>query len=298
MFFKKSAIRYHEPLFRPPAEAESVIFQATYGCSWNQCSFCEMYTTKNFSVKKEDVLFGEIQNLGKLLPDARKVFLADGNPMVLSCQKLIRILDQIRKHFPKLRRVSTYALPSDILSKTDQELIDLQQAGLKLLYVGIESGDDHVLKLNNKSESYESTLKGLLKAKKAGFKLSLMILNGLGGEKYSEQHAVHSAKIINQIQPEYLSTLVLSFPYGLRHYQSRISENFNALSVHGLLSEMRLFVSETSLESTIFRSNHASNYLLLSGVLGRDQRQMLEQLDFAIQNPDLAGLRPEKFRGL
>ncbi len=298
MFNNYFPIQYDEPLFRPPSEADSLIFQISYGCSWNKCSFCEMYTTKNFSVRKEEDVLNEIAISARLLPDTRKIFLADGNPMVLSSAKLMRILRAIQESFPKAKRISTYALPGDLLAKTLEELIELKEAGLKTIYVGIESGDDQVLKMNNKSETFSSTVEGLLKAKEAGIKLSLMILNGLGGLRYSRQHAENTARIVNIIQPDMLSSLVLSFPKGLPYYMQRFQGDYVPMQITDLLIEMLIFITNTNLESTIFRNNHASNYLILNGVLGRDKQAMLDTLTYAIQNPHKAQLRPEWARGL
>jgi radical SAM superfamily enzyme YgiQ (UPF0313 family) len=298
MFRRSFPIKYDEPLFRPPAEAGSLIFQITLGCSWNQCAFCEMYTSKHFSVRKEEEVLKEIEIAAALLPDTRRIFLADGNPMVLSANKLMRILLAIKKHFPKANRISTYALPGDLRSKTHEELIELKNAGLKTIYVGIESGDDEVLKRNHKSETFNSTLDGLLKAKAAGMKLSLMILNGLGGLNYSRQHAENSARLVNMIQPELLSSLVLSFPFGVKHFQARFGGDYVPMEISDLLREMQMFIAKTELNSTIFRSDHASNYLVLNGVLGRDKQIMLDNLAQAIDRPDKAGLRPEWKRGL
>ena len=298
MFRRSFPIQYDEPLFRPPAESESLIFQVTYGCSWNRCAFCEMYTGKNFSIRKENDLFREIENASTLFPDTRRIFLADGNPMVLSASKLLRILHAIKSSFPKANRISTYALPSDILSKSKGDLIELKNAGLKTLYIGIESGDNEVLKMFNKSETFKSTVEGLLKAKEAGMKLSVMILNGLGGLKYSRQHAENSARIVNIIQPELLSSLVLSFPFGIEHFKGRFYEDYEPMQITDLLKEMHLFISATELKSTIFRTDHASNYLILNGVLGRDKQGLLDNVMQAIEMPDKAGLRPEWLRGL
>jgi len=297
MLGKAFPIRYNEPLFRPPAEADSLIFQITYGCSWNRCAFCEMYTSKNFSIRKEEDVISEIENAATFFPDTRRIFLADGNPMVLSAGKLLRILNAIKKSFPKANRISTYALPGDLRSKTTEELLELKNAGLKTIYVGIESGDDEVLKLNNKSETFNSTVEGLLKAKEAGMKLSIMILNGLGGLNYSRQHAENTARLVNIIQPELLSSLVLSFPYGVKHFIERFQGNYAQMEIIDLLKEMQIFISGTELKSTIFRTDHASNYLVLNGVLGRDKQVMLENLSRAINNPGKAELRQEWMRG-
>jgi len=291
-------IQYSEPLFRPPSEARSTIFQITDGCSWNSCAFCEMYTSKKFSIKNEDIIFNEIDSLSSYSSQIRKVFLADGNAMVLSYEKLMRILEKLNKTFPNLIRISAYALPKDINSKTDSQLKALADAGLKLLYTGVETGDDELLKLIYKGETMQSTIVGLLKARRAGIKLSVMILNGLGGKAYSKQHALNSAMVVNKVQPEYLSTLVLSFPLGIEHYKNRFLGNFFELSKIDLIEEMGVFIDKLELESTIFRSDHASNYLILKGILNRDKKKLLQRIVDVLNNPQYSDLRPEWMRGL
>ena len=226
------------------------------------------------------------------------MFLADGNAMVLSAAKLHEILNELNKNFPKLNRVSAYALPKDILSKSKEDLIELKNAGLKLLYVGVESGDDEVLKMINKGETYNSTLDGLRKAREAGIKLSIMILNGLGGKKYSKQHVVNSAKLVNEIKPEFLSTLVLSYPYGEDHFINKFNGDFVKMTKMDLIKEMKIFIENTNLENSVFRSDHASNYLVLKGNLSRDKNEMLNRINQVLMNPEYSGLREEWQRGL
>jgi len=296
MFF--SPISYDEPLFRPPSEAFSAIFQVTLGCSWNKCAFCEMYTSKKFKVKNIDKSIKEIEAISKIMPDTRKFFLADGNAMVLSANKLLTICESIRKSFKKVQRISAYALPSDINSKSISELKDLYNAGLKLLYIGIESGDNELLSLINKGETYNSSIDGLLKAKEVGIKSSVMILNGLGGRNYSEQHAINSAKVLNEAQPEYVSTLVLSLPYGLDHFKKRFLGDFNQLDKVGLIKELGVFINACELENSVYRSDHASNYLVLKGILSRDKQELLNRIENTIKNPQQANLREDWQRGL
>lgn len=289
---------YDEPLFRPPSEAYSLIFQLTIGCSWNKCAFCEMYTSKNFKVKNEAEVFAEIDQVKDLANDTRKIFLADGNAFVLSFDKLIRILNKLNQSFPRLARISAYASSRDILSKTNEELVQLRYAGLKLLYVGIESGDDELLKMINKGETFNTTEEALLKARKAGIRLSVMILNGLGGKIFSNQHLINSAKLINSIQPEYLSTLVLSLPHGINHFKKRFNGEFVQLSPYEFIEELGLFLQELNLVSTVFRSDHASNYLVLKGILDRDKVILVKRINDFLQNPQEDKLRPEWSRGL
>ncbi len=291
-------IQYSEPLFRPPSEARSLIIQPTIGCSWNKCAFCEMYTSKNFRVRKMDDIFKEIESMEVHASQIRKVFLADGNAMVLSSNKLLAIIRKLKLTFPKLTRISAYALPKDIQAKSNSELGELSDAGLSLLYSGIETGDNQLLKIINKGETANSTVDGLVKARKAGMKLSVMILNGLGGSSFSSQHAANSAKVVNDIAPEYLSTLVLSFPYGLDHFVKKFGDRFDQLETMGLISEMGEFIKNLNLESTIFRSDHASNYLALKGILNRDKDKLIKEIVNVLVSKDNSSLRPEWMRGL
>ncbi|MBU1720994.1 MAG: radical SAM protein, partial [Bacteroidetes bacterium] len=229
-------------------------------------------------------------------PGTRKVFLADGNAMVLSHAKLLAITKKLNQQFPKLGRISAYALPSDMRSKTIEELESLRDQKLNFVYVGIESGDDELLRLINKSETAESTIQGLVHARRAGVRLSVMIILGLGGRKYSKQHAIRSAEVLNAIQPEYFSTLVLSYPFGEKHFQSRVDYEHQSLSTKELLQELHLLIDRTQLEGTIFRSDHASNYLSLKGVLGKDKHELLKTIEYALSNPQV--LREEWMRGL
>ncbi|MBU8891895.1 MAG: radical SAM protein [Bacteroidales bacterium] len=279
-----SALKYDEPVFRPPGEARSAILQATLGCSWNKCAFCEMYTSKKFKIRSFDELKPEIETLSKVYKGVKKVFLADGNAFVLSAGKLIPIVSEINNQFGKLQRISSYALPKDILNKSESELKELKSLGLKLLYIGIETGDNDLLKLINKGETFNSTIDGILKAHEAGIDTSIMIINGLGGKKYSKQHALKSAEIINQVSPKFLSTLTLSLPYGLDHFQNRFKGEYQQQTIVELFEELKLFIEHMNVENTIYRSNHVSNNLPLQGTLSKDKDQLIESLLFAIEN--------------
>lgn len=294
MFF--SPISYQEPLFRPPSEAYSLILQVTYGCSWNRCAFCEMYSTKKFQIRDEAEILEEIKKASQYYPDIKKVFLADGDALVLPMPLLLSVLNSIRVAFPGVNRISSYALPRNILNKTEDELKQLYDAGLKLIYLGIESGDDEVLRIINKGETYDSTSLALKRFHAVGMHSSVMILLGLGGKKFSQQHAINSAKIVNETQPLYCSTLVLSFPFDVSHFKKKFKEDYQEMNVRDLLEELRLFISNTELNSTVFRSDHASNYLSLKGTLGRDKEKLISEIDKALNDPSM--LRPEWMRGL
>ncbi len=277
-------IEYDEPVFRPPAEARSAIVQATLGCSWNKCAFCEMYTSKKFRARSFEELKPEIETLSKTYKGVKKFFLADGNAFVLSASKLIPILNEINHQFGKIQRVSSYALPKDILNKSESELSELRKLGLKLLYIGIETGNDDLLKLINKGETYNSTIDGIQKAHNAGIDTSIMIINGLGGKKYSEKHALKSAEIINKVNPKFLSTLTLSLPYGLDHFQNRFNGEFQQQTIVELFEELKLFIGNLDVENVIYRSNHVSNNLPLQGTLSKDRDQLIKSIQYAIEN--------------
>ncbi len=277
-------IQYNEPLFRPPSEAHSLIFQITLGCSWNKCSFCEMYTSKSFKARSQEDIFQEIEAFSPYRDSIQKVFLADGDPLVLSNKRLVPILKKINETFPKIRRISTYASPMNLLRKTEKELIELKKHGLSLLYVGIESGDNDVLKAIQKGETTQSIIEGLNKSKKAGMDSSVMIINGVGGKEFTKQHALKSAEVLNATQPKFASTLVLTAHKGMEHLKKRYIGNFVELSEIELFEEMKLFLTNLELENTIFRSDHASNRLVLKGNLGRDKEKILLQIEKAIES--------------
>jgi radical SAM superfamily enzyme YgiQ (UPF0313 family) len=293
-------LNYIEPVFRPPSEARSLILQVTNGCSWNNCTFCDMYTApqKKFSVKKAEQITQELQQVVASGVPVRRVFLADGDAMTLSFRRLKEVLLLLRQYLPDLQRVSSYCLPRNLKNKSVAELAELEQLGLKLMYVGCESGDDLVLEKVSKGESYQSSLVALQKIKQAGIKSSVMILNGLGGQLYSEQHAINSALLMNETQPEYLSTLVVSFPTGMERFQQGFGGDYEPLQQMDLFKEMEILLDTLTLEKTIFRSDHASNYLVLKGTLSRDKGRLLTQVRTAIHNPDQVPLRQEWQRGL
>ena len=240
-------------------------------------------TSKKFKIRRFDKLKPEIEELSRIYSGVKKIFLADGNAFVLSANILMPILAEINQRFGEIQRISSYALPKDILRKTDDELRELRGLGLKLLYVGIETGDDELLTIINKGETSSSTVEGILKAHNADIDTSIMIINGLGGKKFTKQHATNSAKVINMLNPKYLSTLTLSLPYGLNHFQNRFNGEYIPLSVVELFEELRTFISLTELNSVIYRSNHVSNNLILSGTLSKDKESLIHQIDNAIR---------------
>ncbi|MES9835463.1 MAG: radical SAM protein [Candidatus Thiodiazotropha sp.] len=291
---------YIEPLFRPPSEAESLILQVTNGCSWNRCTFCEMYTQpqKKFRPKPIAGIRKELQQVAGMNIPLRRVFLADGDAMTLSYRRLHEIMQAVNEYLPDIQRVSAYCLPRNIKNKSVEELRRLRQMGLQLLYIGCETGDDLVLDRVAKGETWQTSLEALLKLQQAGIRRSVMILNGLGGVRYSEQHALNSASLMNESQPEYLATLVVSFPKGQQRLEQGYAGEFEALNRRQLLEEMEMLLSALELDKTIFRSDHASNYLILKGILNKDRERLLNQVQAALAHPEKTRFREEWQRGL
>lgn len=293
-------LNYIEPVFRPPSEARSLILQVTNGCSHNKCTFCEMYTAdeKQFRPKAIEEITAELKQLADAGYPVRKVFLADGDAMTLSIRRLKDILAAINQYYPDIQRVSSYCLPRNLKKKSVEELSELREMGLSLMYVGCESGDDELLELVGKGETYESSLSALLKIKQAGMKSSVMILNGLGGPELSKRHAENSARLMNAAQPDFLSTLVVEFPAGSERFEKNFNGRWRKLAKMELFREMEVLLDSLSLDKTIFRSDHASNYLVLKGTLGKDKDKLLSMVRTAIHDPNLIPLREEWQRGL
>ena len=293
-------IRYVNPVFRPPSEAQSLILPVTNGCSWNQCSYCEMYTApqKKFQVRDDQEILESIRQCGQQFAgQVQRVFLGDGDALVLSTRRLLALLAAIKEHLPRVRRISSYCLPRNLRSKSVPELRALREAGLSLVYVGAESGDDEVLQKVNKGESFDSTRDALDKLGAAGIARSVMLLNGLGGRPLSTQHAANSARLVNLTQPEFLATLVVSFPQGENRFRQRFPQ-WEPLNQQELFGEMAQFLQALELERTVFRSDHASNWLVLKGVLGAEKERLLREIRHAIAQPESARLRADWQRGL
>jgi len=293
-------IRYIEPVFRPPSEAQSLILPVTNGCSWNKCTYCEMYTApqKTFGVRDEDETLASIRHCGEqFAQQVQRVFLGDGDALALSTRRLMTVLSAIKNHLPMVRRISSYCLPRNLRHKSIQELKELREAGLSLVYVGAESGDDEVLQKVSKGETFESTRDALDKLGAAGITRSVMLLNGLGGPLLSQQHAQNSARLINLTQPEFLATLVVSFPQGEERFRRGFAQ-WEPLTQQQLFVEMEQFLQALELKRTVFRSDHASNWLVLKGVLGAEKDRLLKQVRAAIDDPRSAKLRPVWQRGL
>jgi len=285
-------------VYRPPSEANSLILQATLGCSYNRCTFCAMYRDRAFRVRKLDELKEEIAAVAVADPGVRRVFLADGDALVARAAFLEAVLEELHRAFPRLQRVSCYASPQALQVRTVAEMERLRGLGLTLYYLGVESGDDTVLARLEKGVDGTEMVRVAAKATGAGVKLSTMILLGAGGQALSDAHARASAEVINQIQPRYLSTLAMMPVPGTPLFEQMERGAYVDMAPAALAHELRTFLAGLELTGTIFRSNHASNYLALAGTLPKDQARLLAELDEALADPRHAPFRAEWQRGL
>lgn len=292
-------IRYEGKLYRPPSEAASLILQATIGCSYNECAFCGMYRDKRFRVRKLEELRAEIAWAAEhAAEEVRKVFLADGDALVAKHSYLAALLGELRAAFPRLQRVSCYASPQALQLRSVEEMSALRELGLTLYYLGIESGDDAVLARLVKGVDSAEMIRVARKAEEAGVKLSTMILLGAGGRARSREHAQASARVVNAIQPRFVSTLVMTPVEDTPLWEQAARGEVDELDPIELAAELREFVAGLELEGSVFRSNHASNYLALSGSLPKDKAALLAGLDAVLADPRHARFRPEWARGL
>lgn len=275
---------YDEPLYRPPAEANSVIIQVTLGCSFNKCSFCTMYETKEFQIRPIEEVFKDIDTLSLYDSDATKMFLADGDALVLETSHLVKILNYAYEKFKKLRRVSIYASAFNIYDKSLEELKLLKENGLDLIYYGIESGDFDILKKIQKPISNEKMIEGLNKVSLANIKISATVILGIAGKKHSNDHIKNSAKIINNTTITYLSTLQLMLTnYTYEKFVKRFDGNFEMLNDLEMLEEQKKFLEELNPKNkVIFRSNHVSNSYSLAGTLNKDKQKLIDEVSYVI----------------
>ncbi|WP_324171130.1 radical SAM protein [Sulfurimonas sp.] len=290
-------LEYSYPLYRPPAEADNIIIQATYGCSYNNCTFCSMYKTKSFEVRVIEDVFRDVDTLSHSYPDARKVFLADGDALALDTDYLLKLLLYLKQSFVKLGRVSLYASAQNILNKSSQELEALKENGLNLIYYGVETGSDTVLKKITKGVNQSEIIESLNKASDAGLKISATVILGMGGIKYSDEHIKKSAEVMNATRVNYLSTLQLGLEEDAKEKFYKHFNDFEKLDDIELLQEQKKFLELLNpTNNVIFRSNHASNALHLAGNLPREKARLIEELNNALIVGERAFV-PQMFRG-
>lgn len=291
-------MRYQGTIIRPPSEAESYILQVTYGCSHNRCTFCGTYPDKPFRPRPMDEVLEDIRLAQEHLPGTRRVFLADGNALVLGADRLAAILDAIVAALPLVRRVGIYANARDVLAKSDADLAGLARRRLQIVYLGLESGSDEVLRRVGKDATAAEMVAAVHKLKRAGMRASVIALLGLGGTELSREHAEATGRVASAMDPEYLSLLTLMLVPGTELFRQWQAGAFALPGPVEMLHELRHVIANLNgLSRCVFRTNHASNYLPLAGTLSRDSDALLAAIDKALGR-GRAALRPEAWRAL
>jgi radical SAM superfamily enzyme YgiQ (UPF0313 family) len=290
-------MRYEGSVFRPPSEADSYILQATIGCSWNKCIYCMMYRDKKYRVRELSESLEDLREAGKLVGrQVPKIFVADGDALSLPMDHWRAILNEARQCFPALRQVSCYAMASNISEKTPDELKELRKNGLKLLYIGPESGDDLTLKRIAKGSTAAEHVEAARLAHQAGMEISVIALLGVAGSDRSAEHAKATADLVTAMDPEYFAALTTSVIPTTPLHRLEEKGKFHLPSVEQMLGELRIMIDEARPRDAVFRTNHASNYLPLAGRIPRDRARLVTIIDSALQGK--VRLRPEWMRAL
>ena len=288
-------MRYKGSVYRPPSEAYSLIVQVTYGCSHNTCAFCSMYKEKHFAVRPLEEVLEDFRIARGIYRHVERVFLADGDALVRKAEELYVILDTVRELFPECQRVTCYASPTSIRIRTDEELRTLRAKGLTMVYMGLESGCDEVLTLMRKGHTAADIVAMGQKVRKNGIALSVTAITGLGGPELLERHAIETAEAFNAMNPEYIGMLTLMVEPGTPLEKWVREGSFTVLGPEDILRETELLLQHIDSEGSVFRMNHASNYLTLKGTLNQDRDAMLERVRKGLEG---YGLRPEYLRAL
>lgn len=273
---------YEGVVYRPPSEARSLIVQVTIGCAHNTCTFCNMYKEKQFRVRKMDEIMADLQEAHDAYAAyVKKVFLADGDALIMKTEDLLTILDAVRRLFPNVTRVASYGTAQDILRKSEDELRQLKEAGLGIVYVGAETGDDEILEYIHKGVTAREVIDAGQKLKRCGIATSVTLISGLGSRKKVKEHALSCAKLISEMNPEFASFLTLRLYEGTPMYDDVVEGRFERITADEIMDEMKIFLENVDSPGTVFRTNHASNYVVLAGDLNEDIPEMLETLERA-----------------
>jgi radical SAM superfamily enzyme YgiQ (UPF0313 family) len=291
-------MKYEGLVIRPPSEADSLILQVTVGCSHNKCTFCPAYKAKRFRIKSFGEIRDDIDEASIHAQHLRRVFLADGDALIIPQQRLLEIINYLSEKFPKLTRIGIYGNAKSILKKSIEQLKELKENKLSFIYLGIESGDEETLKNVRKGITYEKMVEAAKRVKEASIKLSVTVLLGLAGTERSAIHAKETARILTDIQPDYIGALTLMIPPEAPLYSMLEEGKFELPSPFELLQELKIMIAESDLHNCLFFSNHASNYLSVKARLPRDKISSLKLIDEVLSSGDGALLKPEYLRAL
>ncbi len=289
-------MHYEGDMIRPPSEAGSILLQVTLGCSHNKCTFCGTFRGKRFNIKKDDIIFEDIEFAAKHMQNINKLFICDGDALIIPQKRLVKILKQIQKRLPWVNQVSLYANTKSIKMKTEQELKELYSLGVKLAYMGLESGDDLTLKNINKGADSDKMIAMGRKIRKYGIKLSITVLIGLAGRNRSKIHAKETGRVLSAIDPEFVGALSLMLIPGTELYEEYQKGKFELLTKEEMLEELGNMIAATDLSSGLFHANHASNYLPIRAKLPEEKEKTLNLIANALDGK--VELRPEYMRAL
>ncbi len=289
-------MHYEGMMIRPPSEANSILLQVTLGCSHNKCTFCGTFREKRFNIKKDDIIFEDIEFARKHCQRQNRLFICDGDAMIIPQKRLVKILRQIKERLPWVERVGIYANTKSIGMKTDEQLKELYDLGIKIAYMGLESGDDHVLKEIRKGADSTKMIKMGKRLKKSGIKLSVTVLLGLGGRERSKNHATETGRVLSAIDPDFVGALTLMLLPGTELNDQYERGEFKLISPEEMLEELGLMIASTHLSNGLFHANHASNYLPIRAKLPEEKEKTLELISQALKGK--VELKPEFMRAL
>jgi len=291
---ESEGMHYEGICIRPPPEASSILLQVTLGCSHNKCTFCGTFKEKQFQIKADDIILSDILFASKYMQGQDQVFLMDGDALIIPQKRLLWILERIQEHLPWVKRVGAYANTKSISMKSPQELIELRENGLGMLYLGVETGDDEIRKKIDKGSTAQQCLEMGRRVKDAGMELTLTLLLGIGGKTKSLVHARATGELISAIDPEYFSLLTVILIPGTPLWEEHERGDFAMPDERGLLMEMREIIAHTNVSHCFFASHHASNYLPIRAWLPEGKQDVLDAIDAALRGE--IGLRPEWMR--
>ena len=289
-------MHYEGMIIRPPSEANSILLQVTLGCSHNKCTFCGTFREKRFDIKKDDIIFEDIEFARKHCKRQNRLFICDGDAMIVPQKRLVKILKRIKDRLPWVERVGLYANTKGIGMKTDDQLKELKDLGVTIAYIGLESGDDQILKAIKKGATSEKMIKMGRRIKKAGIKLSVTVIVGIGEQKRSKIHAVETGKVLSAIDPDFVGALSLMLTPGTELYDQYKKGDFVLLEPDEMLEELGLMIASTNLSNGLFHANHASNYLPIRAKLPDEKEKTLELISQALKGK--IALKPEYMRAL
>lgn len=289
-------MHYEGMMIRPPSEANSILLQVTLGCSHNKCTFCGTFREKRFDIKKDDIIFEDIEFARKHCKRQNRLFICDGDAMIVPQKRLVRILEQIRNRLPWVERVGLYANTKGIGMKTDEQLQELNRLGVQIAYMGLESGDDQVLKEIRKGADSKKMIKMGTRVKKSGIKLSVTVLIGLGGRQRSKNHAMETGRVLTAIDPDFVGALSLMLVPGTELNEKYEKKEFELINSREMLEELGVMISSTELSNGLFHANHASNYLPIRAKLPEEKEKTLALISRALKGD--VELKPEFMRAL